>query len=139
VSRDAEGKEVVVMPVSVPGIMDRRSSLPTSIALLPGVTGERGDRDKEDDEEEVVAKILDQPSMVTRPEEVVFTPAIFESLGAAMAVSILDLRGCNPHSRVPQSEYGSLEGIEGKIQNAFKSCRVEEPEAKLDTASKSKL
>jgi hypothetical protein len=140
VPRDAEGKLVVgkASPSVSGGLVNRRSSLPPGITLVPGITGERGDRDKEDDEEEVVARILDQPSLVNRPEEVVLTPAIFESLGAAMAVSIADLRGCNPHSRVPQSEYGSLGGIEAKIQKAFKSCRVE-PEEKLDTDSKAKL
>lgn len=40
-----------------------------------------------------------------------YTPQVFEEIGRALGVSILDLTGSNPFSRIPHSEFHSLSGI----------------------------
>eukprot|EP00930_Biecheleria_cincta_P084603 TRINITY_DN74052_c0_g1_i1.p1 TRINITY_DN74052_c0_g1~~TRINITY_DN74052_c0_g1_i1.p1 ORF type:complete len:975 (+),score=123.84 TRINITY_DN74052_c0_g1_i1:137-3061(+) len=45
----------------------------------------------------------------------------WESIGEAIAVSILDLHGCNPYSRIPLERQGSLENI---LDGVAKSLRL---------------
>lgn len=40
-----------------------------------------------------------------------YTPQVFEEVGRALGISILDLTGSNPWSRIPNSEFRSLSGI----------------------------
>jgi hypothetical protein len=44
-----------------------------------------------------------------------FTPAILEEVGRALGPSLLDLTNANPQSRVPNSEFRSLQGIYYRI------------------------
>ncbi|XP_063243538.1 cytosolic carboxypeptidase-like protein 5 [Bacillus rossius redtenbacheri] len=48
------------------------------------------------------------PSFLVPPK---YTPHIFEEVGRALGVSILDLSGQNPWSRLPNSEFHTLSGV----------------------------
>ncbi len=45
-----------------------------------------------------------------------YTVGIYEDMGKAVAISMLDLAQKNPHSRVKNSEYGSSEGLRTAAQ-----------------------
>jgi hypothetical protein len=46
-----------------------------------------------------------------------FTPSIFEEVGRALGPSLLDLTNSNPRSRIPNSEYRSLQGLRNALRN----------------------
>lgn len=46
-----------------------------------------------------------------------FTPTIFEEVGRALGPSLLDLTNSNPRSRVPNSEYRSLQGLRNALRH----------------------
>jgi len=54
---------------------------------------------------------FNDPPMNPSPHPPKFTPEVFESVGRALAESILDLTGHNPWSRIGNSDYRSLEGM----------------------------
>ncbi|XP_020299649.1 cytosolic carboxypeptidase-like protein 5 [Pseudomyrmex gracilis] len=45
-----------------------------------------------------------------------YTPAVFETVGAALGPSILDLTENNPNSRLPNSQYRSLRGVKSHLK-----------------------
>ncbi|KAJ4433665.1 hypothetical protein ANN_15975 [Periplaneta americana] len=53
-------------------------------------------------------KNVSPPHLIVPPK---YTPQVFEEVGRALGVSILDLTGSNPWSRIPHSEFHSLSGI----------------------------
>jgi cytosolic carboxypeptidase protein 5 len=46
-----------------------------------------------------------------------FTPAIFEEIGKALGPSLLDLTNSNPLSRIPNSEFRSMQGLRNSLKN----------------------
>lgn len=57
-----------------------------------------------------------------------YTPAIFNSMGRALLVAALDLQGKNPWSRLPMSEFKSLEGIRAWVGSCSRVNGVRERE-----------
>ena len=49
------------------------------------------------------------PSREIQPKR--FTEDILQSVGRALVVTIMDLIGCNPWSRLPNTEFRSIEGV----------------------------
>ncbi|XP_053688151.1 uncharacterized protein LOC128737518 isoform X2 [Sabethes cyaneus] len=45
-----------------------------------------------------------------------YTPAVFEEVGRALAPSILDLTNSNPQSRLPNSEFRTLQGLRNTLR-----------------------
>eukprot|EP00736_Rhodelphis_marinus_P007140 Rmarinus@m.3740 len=52
-----------------------------------------------------------------RPDLAPYTIEDFEQVGKGCAVALLDLLDVNPHSRIPNSEYRSLEGVRAWVQS----------------------
>ncbi|XP_018315688.1 cytosolic carboxypeptidase-like protein 5 isoform X1 [Mycetomoellerius zeteki] len=50
-----------------------------------------------------------------------YTPTVFETVGAALGPSILDLTGNNPNSRLPNSQYRSLRGVKSHLKLTYVS------------------
>ncbi|XP_047098849.1 cytosolic carboxypeptidase-like protein 5 [Schistocerca piceifrons] len=90
------------------------------------------------------------PAHVIPPK---YTPHIFEEVGRALGVSILDLSGQNPWSRIPNSEFRSLTGIRDwlrahcipeqahghKMSRAQRQARNSQPISQVAAASRSPL
>ena len=66
------------------------------------------------------------PSRSLHP--VKYTPEVLNDVGRALMIAALDLQGegANPWSRLPGSEYGSLEGLLGWARSAARETRASE-------------
>ncbi|PFX32918.1 cytosolic carboxypeptidase-like protein 5 isoform X1 [Stylophora pistillata] len=52
-----------------------------------------------------------------------YTPEIYEEVGRAMAVAVLDMNNTNPWTRLPLSEFTSLEGVKNWVRRFVKSSK----------------
>ncbi|KAK3750638.1 hypothetical protein QZH41_012825 [Actinostola sp. cb2023] len=52
-----------------------------------------------------------------------FTTEIYEEVGRALVVSVLDMTNCNPWSRLPTSEFSSVEGVRNWVRRFIKSAK----------------
>ncbi|XP_058837129.1 uncharacterized protein LOC131693378 isoform X3 [Topomyia yanbarensis] len=55
-------------------------------------------------------------SKVQSPVPPKYTPAVFEEVGRALGPSILDLTNSNPQSRLPNSEFRTLQGLRNTLR-----------------------
>ncbi|XP_060524611.1 cytosolic carboxypeptidase-like protein 5 [Cylas formicarius] len=63
----------------------------------------------------------------TSPVPPKYNPQIFEEVGKSLGVSILDLTGQNPFSRLPNSEFHSLAGLREWLRSSCGECRDPRP------------
>ncbi|XP_065223197.1 cytosolic carboxypeptidase-like protein 5 isoform X1 [Planococcus citri] len=60
-----------------------------------------------------LVKHLVPPQILVPPK---YTPQIYEEVGRALCVSILDVSGQNPNSRLPASQYKSIDGLKESLR-----------------------
>ena len=59
----------------------------------------------------------------------VYTIEVFEDVGKAFLISLLDFNKCNPVSRIPTSWYKSLDGVKNDL---ISKCSIFMPKPSLD-------
>jgi len=54
----------------------------------------------------------------------IMTPLVLLSqIGRSLAVSVLDMNNLNPWTRLPTSEFGSLEGVKNWVKRYIRSAK----------------